>query len=385
MSEHGAVEITDLVAGDRVYALDPLTQIAKLKPVSEIHSRQYHGPVFEISARRIDLRVAPGHPILYESRSKAPPRFRPAHELDALEENQLVSDWETVPREAPKEIDVTDFLDDFEVCVSYDCHGHTFQAALPDGCEPKSRNQWVGYRFDAETFKRHQSTLEELGTDVWIRDGTDHRRMPYKFRIEDFVQFIGWYVSEGSVTWSKNRDTAEIQIAQKKTENRKKIGNMLDRMGLEHSRQEKAFKFGSKLYGRLIEDLGGTDCRDKHLPDFVWRLPTEYQQLLLQTMLKGDGDEWETYFTTSDKLARDVCRLCTELGIKPRYEWRNRQDYTSIWELYITRITDNFYYSSQVSKLLSSGPIHRLTVRDYPAILAGREGRFQWVGANAVS
>lgn len=385
MSEHGAVEITDLEPGNRIYALDPLTGIAKLKPVTHISSRQYHGRVYDISARRIALRVAPGHPILYETQSKCPPRFRPANQLSEYEENILINDWETVPRKAPDEIDVTDFLDEFEVCVSYDCHGHTFRAALPDGCEPIGRNQWVGYRFDAATFKRYQAAIEELGTGVWIRDGTSHWRMPYRFQLEDFVQFIGWYVTEGSVTWKKNRDTAEIQIAQKKAENREKIGALLDRMGLEHNRQEKSFKFGSKLYGRLMEGLGGTDCRDKHLPDFVWELPTEHQQLLLQTLLDGDGNERQTYYTTSDKLARDVCRLCTELGIKPRHAWRERSWGTPIWEIYISRTQDQLFYSSQVSELLSSGPVFRLTVRDYPAVLAGRNGRFQWIGANAVS
>jgi DNA polymerase I len=385
ISERGAVAITDLEPGDRVYALDPSTRIVKLKPVTEIGARQYHGRVYDISARRTALRVAPSHPILYETKSKYPPRFRPAHRLDEYEENILVSDWRTPPREAPDEVDVTDFLNDFEACVSYDCHGHTFRAALPEGCEPIGRNQWTGYRFDAATFKRHQAALEELGAEVWIRDGTSHWRMPYRFQVDDFVQLIGWYVTEGSVTWRKNRDTAEIKIAQTKTDPREKIDALLNRMGFAPNRQPKGFKFGSKLYGRLLEALGGTDCRDKHLPDFVWNLPTEQQELLLQTLMDGDGNDLQTYYTTSDKLARDVCRLCTELGIKPRHEWRTRREHTSIWEIYISRITDQVKYSSQVSELLSSGSLFRLTVRDYPAVLAGRNGRYQWIGANAVS
>lgn len=385
MSERGAIEVTELTPGDRVYALDPLTKLVKLKPVTEIHSSRYHGTVTDISARRIDFRLAPGQPFLYETRSKAPPRFRPAERLSEHEEYILINDWEMVEREAPETIDVTEFLDEFEACVSYDCHGHTFRAALPEGCEPIGRNQYVGYQFDGSTFKQYQSRLEELGTAVWIRDGTSHWRMPYRFQLEDFIQLIGWYVTEGSVTWKQNRDTAEIQIAQKKDEHRETIGDLLDRMGLEHHRQEKSFRFGSKLFGRLLEKLAGTYCDQKRLPDFVWSLPSEHQQLLLQTMLDGDGHEWQTYFTTSKQLARDACRLCTELGIKPRYAWRENESRRDICEVYIGRTNDQVTYSNQVSESLSSGPMFRVTIRDYPAILAGRNGRFQWIGANAVS
>lgn len=385
MTERGPVEVTALRTGDRVYALDPLTGLVKLKPLSEVLCTRYHGPVTDISARRVDFRVAPGHPILYQTKSKAPPRFKPAEQLAEHEEYTLINDWDMSPRDCPDEIDVTEFLDDFEVCVSYDCHGHTFRAALPDGCEPIGRNQWVGYRFDGSTFKQYQSALENLGSDVWIREGTSHWRMPYLFQLEDFVQLIGWYVTEGSVTWKENRDTADIQIAQKKSEHRVKIGALLDRMGLEHTRQPKAFKFGSKLFGQLLEKLGGTYCDQKQLPDFVWDLPTEFQELLLQTMLDGDGNEWQTYYTTSEQLARDACRLCAEVGIKPRYAWKTRNSRRSIYEIYITQIKDRLTYSKQVSVSFSSGPIYRITVRDYPAVLAGRNGRFQWIGANAVS
>lgn len=385
VTDYGPVQITNLEAGDRVYTLDPLTGVMKLKPITGIQVSQYHGAVYDVNARRVAFRVAPGHPILYETQSDVPPRFKPAERLSDHERHHLINDWVTPPRDAPDTIDVTDFLDGFEVCIRYDGHGNEFRAALPDGCEPIGLNQYVGYRFDGKTFKQHQTALEDLATAVTIRDGPQHGRMPYRFSLSDFIQLIGWYVTEGGLWWKSQRDTVEVQISQTKTATRESIGKLLNRMGIEHSRSKSKFRFGSKLYGKLLEQLCGANCGAKHLPDFVWRLPTAYQRLLLLTLLHGDGTDLERYYTTSDRLARDVCRLCVELGITPRYVRRERPPREPLWEISMSRMNDGIRSSQQVSKLLYSGPIYRVIVRDYPAILSGQHGKCQWIGGNAVS
>lgn len=101
---------------------------------------------------------------------------------------------------------------------------------------------------------------------------------------------------------------------------------------------------------------------------------------MLTTLLRGDGNERGTYYTSSDQLAADVLRLCLEVGVKPRYTRRNE-----MWRVYVRKGNNVFHSSKHVSTRDCQTTLRRLTVDDYSAVMAGRNGRFQWFSVSHVS
>jgi len=379
MTTRGPVPVTNLTSGDAVYALEPMTRLVKLKPLLGIGAGETE-ELIEIRTRRADLGVAPDHPLVYRTKTIDRPRFVRAGNVEEREYYQFVNQWRRPPREGRQTIDVTEFIHEYQACVATTDHGHTFRAALPEGCDPTYRSKNVGYCFDAETFERFQARLEELGESVGIRAKRGHRPQPYEFDADAFIQFLGWFVSEGSVHYSSNCESAEIQIAQEKPEHRSTIRTLFDKLGFEISIDDRSFYFGSYLYGRLLETLCGLRSADRRLPEFVWDLNWNQQELLLEVLLDGDGNECGTYYTSSEQLAGDILCLCLELGLKPRYSLRQ-----GMWQIFVNAVNDGFTSTEHVRRESEKRRVYRLTVADYSAVMAGRDGRFQWVGVNRVS
>jgi DNA polymerase I len=382
LTTEGPIAVAGLEVGDRVYALNPSTRVLKRKRLAGIDRYEYEGPLVHADARRIDWLLHPDQRVPYRTDAIERIRMQRAGDLDEIGMYRLVNEWRCPSRPRLESVDVTEFVDDFQACVEVDCHGHTFRAELPDGCVPTDRNGFTGYHFDAETFKLYQETLESLGTDVRIREKKGHRRRPYRFDGDDFIRFIGWFVTEGSLTDMLDSDSTCIAISQKTPEYRDRIQDLFERLEIDVHASQGSFAFSSNLYARLLRELCGEGCRQKRLPEFVWNLDTDQQELLLRVLMDGDGNDWKAYYTTSRQLLDDVLKLCVETGRKPRYTYKER---TGCWEIYVGNVNDQLSSKQQVSTIEDSETLYRLAIEDYSLIMAGRNGRFQWLGVSDVS
>jgi DNA polymerase I len=152
-------------------------------------------------------------------------------------------------------------------------------------------------------------------------------------------------------------------------------------MGLAVGETAERFMFNSTLFGSLLESMCGRDSRTKRLPRFVWQLPVSQKRLLMNTLLAGDGNKRGTYYTASERLAHDVLRLGLELGHKPRYSHRDPDR----WRVHLSQGSDGFRASKNVATVTSRDPVYRLIVEDFGAIIAGRNGRFQWIGTSGIA
>lgn len=170
-----------------------------------------------------------------------------------------------------------------------------------------------------------------------------------------------------------------MKIAQQQDDKHSEIADLLERMGLDATVKDRSIEFASQVYGHLLEDICGKDSHSKRLPDFVWGLCSEQKQLLLDILVDGDGNEKGAYYTSSDILARDVLRLCLELGITPFYA---RQE--GMWRISTSRINSGFNSDRNVRRIDDTSTVYRLTVADYSFVMAGLNGRFQWVGVSGL-
>ncbi|MDX1745425.1 MAG: DNA polymerase domain-containing protein, partial [Halobacteriales archaeon] len=403
LTPEGVRDITELEVGDGVYSLDPETMAMEVKPVTETHQYpDYDGDLVEIATGKIDFRVTPNHRMLVRKNERNGItwdgyRFVEAGELDRATNYELPHDWSGPPGEELETVDLTDHLDaDYEVWVRPSVHGHTFTTELgwTPRRVPKADVGKTGYVFTAEEFEVHREYLEEVCEQSFVHRESGRKWIPRTYDGDDFVEFLGWYVTEGSVyasadTWFGGQfrgSSTAVKIAQNEStiadggENaHASIGELLDRMGLDSYVNEQGHQFTSKLLGELLTDLCGGDSFEKHVPTLVWDLAERQKRLFLDTLIAGDGDRqtnaWR-YTTSSERLRDDVLQLCAHLGLTASY---NRD--SGSWRIYVTEGAKNTLRMHRSSTRSSADDgVYCVTVEDNHTLLAGRNGKFQFVG-----
>ena len=178
----------------------------------------------------------------------------------------------------------------------------------------KRSGTWVG---------KEQSTFSLPGYEH--NNGNSLINIPTKdYSMNDWLEFIGYYISEGSLSISKCKrggQQYQIHISQKKKENVIKIKACLERLGFKFSYHGKDFVFSNKQIYLYLKKLGLSN--DKYIPHEFKQLPPQQLKILFDALMLGDGSvnsgingsNKVTYYTISKKLSDDMQELCLKLGL----------------------------------------------------------------------
>lgn len=154
----------------------------------------------------------------------------------------------------------------------------------------------------------------------YVLSAVSGARRTYRFKLNDWAELVGWYLSEGSIDQYslKHRSKYHITISQiDASEHTSKIADLLTRMGIAFSRQGHNFVFVSKQIGVALAALGH-HAYDKRLPEESFEWPVSARAALFKALISGDGSTRDNggcvYHSTSYDLCHDVCRLATTIG-----------------------------------------------------------------------
>ena len=402
LTPEGVRNIRDLDVGDEVYSLDPETLRMEVKPVTETHAYpDYRGELVDIETSKIDFSVTPNHRMLVR---KDDPngaswdefRFVEAGELNESSHYELPHDWDGPDGEPLERVDLTALLDgDFEVWANNDVHGHTLAAEIgyyPDKIQ-KQGSDGTGYVFSAAEFAEHREYLDEHCSEFYVHAKRGRKWIPRFYDGDDFLDFLAWYITEGSVYTSEDKQFGErfrgsattIQLAQEAvadgggSDDHATIGALLDRLGFEYYADEQCYQFTSRLLGDWLEGVCGKTSFEKRIPEFVFEASHEQKERFLETLIAGDGDRkvnsWR-YTTSSERLRDDILRLCAHLGLTASH---NRDSGT--WRIYCTEDAKNSFRTHRSGgRSTAEDGAYCVTVADNNTLLAGRNGTFQFVG-----
>lgn len=411
LTPDGVRGIRDLSVGDEVYSLDPETMQMEVKPVTETHAYpDYEGELVEMETEKTDFRVTPNHRMLVRkdetngiSWDEGDYRFVEAGDLDRATNYELPHDWEGPDGERVDEVDLTKLLDDYEVWVRPEVHGHTFAAELgyyPDKIK-KNDVSAEGYVFSADEFETHREYVDSVAEQCFVHAEPNRKWIPRTYDGDDFLELLAWYVTEGNVYTSEEKQfggklrgsATTVKIAQnapaladggsgtvEESENHHAaVGDLLDRMGFDCYVDDRSYQFTSRLLGRFLERACGADSFEKRIPEFVFEASSDQKRRFLDVLVDGDGDRQENswrYTTASDRLRDDVLRLCAHLGLTANY----RED-GDCWRIYVTEDSKNtFRMHRSSSRGEAEDGVYCVTVEDNHTLLAGRNGKFQFVG-----
>jgi ribonucleoside-triphosphate reductase len=205
-------------------------------------------------------------------------------------------------------------------------------------------------------------------------DGGNRKKELGKFRIEDYVEFMGWYLSEGSV-YEPNKADFRISIAQSEKKYRGEILKLLDKMGLKYNNSS---EFNIHLHSKdLFCYLKGFGISgEKYIPDDIKRLEPKLIKKFLFALFKGDGSfssngKLYKYYTKSKRLAEDVVECLLKIGVCGTISRRKGMDIymVSVENMHLTPI-----YRNKVIKKKYSGRVYDFSVRNGTLIVM-RDGK----------
>ncbi|MUV89197.1 hypothetical protein GJ629_04200 [Halapricum sp. CBA1109] len=409
LTPSGVRNIRDLDVGDDVYSIDPDTLEMETKPVTETHAYpEYDGEMIDIETSKMDLSVTPNHRMLVRKAEtngitwdEDDYRFIEAGDLDDATNYQLPHDWDGPDGDHIEEVDLTELIDDYQAWVRPDVHGHTFASEIGYYPETVLKNDIgsEGYVFDAKAFETHREYIDEVAETCFVHAEANRKWIPRTYDGDDFLELLAWYITEGTVYTSEDKQFGEnfrgsattVQIAQDAPaatdgglgsvtdSDHAAIGALLDRMGFDYYVDDQAYQFTSRLLGRYLERACGANSFEKRIPEFVFDASAEQKRLFLNTLIAGDGDRQKNswrYSTASDRLRDDVLRLCAHLGLTANYS----QD-GETWRIYVGEDAKNTLrmHRSAATSTAEDGA-YCVTIADNHTLLAGRNGTFQWVG-----
>lgn len=223
-----------------------------------------------------------------------------------------------------------------------------------------------------------------------------YNRKQVKIKMDLWLEFFGWYISEGFVRFQKQKTKTTnyvISIAQSRTANKKKcilIKNLIEKIGWRYHYNQSRFNISSGYNKQLFEYLNMFGkAGDKFIPQEIKNLEKRQLKILLNSMMLGDGNS-NCYYTTSKILADDVQEIMCKCGYTSditRKKCQNKK-----WrDCYVVRLHEVRHYPkcniNKKNKALCSskwidykGMIYGITMKSDHIIYTRRNGKPVWIG-----
>jgi len=133
------------------------------------------------------------------------------------------------------------------------------------------------------------------------------------YNTEDFLRFMGWYLSEGHTPNEQRRRKARcspIYICQSDKENQAKIISAINSMGHEAKNATNSYVFYDNFLASYLERFGYS--YEKYIPDEIKKLSGRLLDIFLETYILGDGSRKPNGFsitTSSDRMKDDLVEI----------------------------------------------------------------------------
>lgn len=145
--------------------------------------------------------------------------------------------------------------------------------------------------------------------------------------INDWFEFLGYYISEGGRQVNPSNSNHQVTFAQKSDINAEKMTKCFDKLGLHYTKNNKdlhRWTFNRKQLWDYLS-IFGDGASNKHIPhELLMTAPKSALLCLFNAMILGDGsidkrtNFADNYYTSSLQLAVDMQLLATLLGYPAR-------------------------------------------------------------------
>jgi len=338
LARTGWKKLKDVIIGEEVLTLNPVTQKAEYKPVQRKQQYYYNGELLHFHGKYVDQLVTPDHKMWAAKRA-----VRVSAEAYAWSDKQ-----KGVQR--PKQS-----LWEFELIPAEQIHGQWNHYLNRDV-------KWEG----AMPPEHYQIGKHALPSEFWLR-------------------FLGAWMGDGSAYEAKNGNYVVKLAVVTKEKKRTYFRWILENLGVTFQEGERGFSFNSKDIVQYLLPYKG--AYNKHLPNEIKQLNADALKLVIDGMMHSDGNlETSTYVSCSEKLVDDFQEICLKAGFnctkwsqtKPVFD---SKDVTMHKARYSTaNVTPcKLTPGKNFSKVSYAGMVYDITV-DNHVFYSRRNGRASWTG-----
>ena len=188
----------------------------------------------------------------------------------------------------------------------------------------KFNNEWFNINAEDLNYKHRIPTTGSSKHDTNYIPSFNNYNVEIKIEdSKDWYEFMGYWLSEGSVAGSKkgvklnHNSRYKVTISQtlKNIEVFEKIKSCLDRLNFNYSYQGHDFVIHNKALWEYLFNIG--DSYNKFIPKEMLYADKEHLEKLYYSMIDGDGsyyDNGEYYSSVSKQLAEDFLTISILLG-----------------------------------------------------------------------
>lgn len=212
---------------------------------------------------------------------------------------------------------------------------------------------------------------------------------PIEFRMDDWLEFLGYYLSEGRRAHEST--CYELGISQKENSPfTPRIDACFARLPLSYSRnlnpsdptETIEWRVNNKALYNYIKENVGDYSSDKRIPREFLFLSLRQSRILFDALMLGDGSwgegskagrtklpdmkaaTWGSYSTTSPQLASDVQELALKLGYSTFISINRAQDskHNDCYSVNISMREEHFVSKKKISKQYYTGKVYCFSV-----------------------
>lgn len=289
LTNRGWLYYTDVLDSDLVAAFNPATGKMEFQPTLDgMRTFDYDGPMLQFKNRRVDVCVTPDHDMWVGS-------FGTTTSDDGGYDKYLK--WKKCKF---KEVTANKFA---------------FMEGAP-----------------ADEASDLQIPPFELPPSDYVSWVNAPNRSAVKIDMEDWVEFLGWYLSEGALTPQKHAYAVRITQSQKHPNQVRAIRALFNRLPFKHNERLRSdgifeFEINSKALWHWLEDNCGPHGMPelKHIPRGMMSLPPRYLRILLDALIGGDGTVDKrpgrtnrAYYSSSQELLDNVQEVALKVGLRAK-------------------------------------------------------------------
>ena len=282
----GWINVSEVLITDTFATLNPNTFELEYQKASHIHHYTYKGPMYHFENRQLSILVTPNHKQFVMNRIGGPDLRKP---LD---------------------LNNREFIKAFHLIESTKIFGQPLQYLKAARWNPTDSTTPKTFTFPGGSKLKHGPTSK-----------------PITINFDDYLEFMGWFLSEGYTTSSKGKKgfsyvSAITQSQKVKPKNYIQIKNLLTRMGVKFYANPKVFSIFHKGIYEYLSQFGKS--HQKFIPDNIKSLPKEKLKIFLDSLFKGDGHIYnnirtghvdvKSYTSTSKRLMGDLQELFVKMG-----------------------------------------------------------------------
>jgi len=337
MTKHGIKNIKEINTGDIVYTLNPKSfdiEESRVTATQQIPTNE----MFIFKNKSVDFRVTPDHKIFYRTSTGFVKR-----RADYFRKR----------------------LDRKYGQITFAFHNPKNGGVYPE--------QIILSRY---TDKKHIYLPNGYVKDFGSSAGSSSKPYPLKYKVEDFARFLGWYISEGSVSQIGKR-SYQIRITQRNKSYRPEIEQLLKSMDIPFGKDRYAFYFTSRVWRKFIEEHIGKGAGNKRIPEFVFLWHPRLLDILFKSLMKGDGSKnGRKYTTKSKQLMMDFLQLAFLSGINV-----GSVSNDGCWRISLRNHKKNITVKyKDINVETVNEKAYCITTDRNHIIYAGRNLKFNWIG-----